>query len=240
MPDHPDDPPESVAPRYSSPQPPWPGREPPAGSHERGGPPVHLVVPLAPERDLGAAINHTIRPSWSSPASLVRIRQVRRRDDQPRIIIRGERGCVLHRTQRRVRAIGADDQGLIGAHFPPRVKARRRPNLPDRRRIGRSPSPHGLHSLLPRRRHILNKRCNPGVFASCKLAAGRGLKDPLPISFAVLTAGRLLVPSGSCLSFKPRKFSADDGCCRTPLSAPRPSLGSGCRLMDDGSAVVSN
>jgi hypothetical protein len=36
---------------------------------------------------------------------------------------------VIHRTQRRVRAIGADHQGLIGAHFPPIVKARRRLNL---------------------------------------------------------------------------------------------------------------
>ena len=30
------------------------------------------------------------------------------------------------------------------------------------------------------------------------------------------------------------------GCCRTPISAPRPSLGSGCRLIDDSSAVVSH
>ena len=117
MPHHPHGEAESVAPRYSSPQPPGPvaglPKDPIYGGH-----PVHLEVPLVPEDDLGAAINHTIRPGWSSPASLVHIRQVRHRDDQLRVKCRGERGCVVHRTQRRVRAIGADHQGLIGAHFP--------------------------------------------------------------------------------------------------------------------------
>src|ERR1700757_2773593 len=47
-----------------------------------GGPPMHLVVPLAPEGDLGvgdpgAKIHHTIRPGWSSPASLVSLFHIR-------------------------------------------------------------------------------------------------------------------------------------------------------------------
>ena len=85
------------------------------GSH-----PVHHVVPLVPEDELGAAINYAIGPGWPSPAPLVHVRQVHHRDNQSRVISRGECGCVLHRTQRRLRTIGADHQGLIGAHYPPR------------------------------------------------------------------------------------------------------------------------
>jgi hypothetical protein len=43
---------------------------------------------------------------------------MRRRNDQLRPEIRSDRGCAIHRTQRRVRAIGTDHDGLIGAHFP--------------------------------------------------------------------------------------------------------------------------
>jgi hypothetical protein len=97
--------------------------QPPAGSHI-WRPSRASCSPPRSQGDLGvgdpgAKVNHTIRPGWSSPASLVHRRQIRHRDDQLRIIFRGERGCVVHRTLRRVRAISADHQGLIGAHFPP-------------------------------------------------------------------------------------------------------------------------
>ena len=47
---------------------------------------------------------------------------MRRRNDQFGAVIRSDRGCAVDRTQRRVRAIGADHDGLIGAHFPPSVR----------------------------------------------------------------------------------------------------------------------
>jgi hypothetical protein len=47
---------------------------------------------------------------------------MRRRNDQFRAVIRRDRGCAVHRAQRRVRAIGADHDGLIGAHLPPSVR----------------------------------------------------------------------------------------------------------------------
>ena len=61
-------------------------------THRRGPPRASCSPHRPPEDDLGAGINNTIRPAWSSPASLVHLRQVRHRDDQLRVIFRGDRG----------------------------------------------------------------------------------------------------------------------------------------------------